>query len=493
MLVQQSGRKADADSPDRPPSGGPDRRPRAGPILAFLAALMLADVSLTALALALAYQLRFRAALLPYLEFHAWSEYAVLLAVECVVFPTVFLARGLYHFHRNISRLDELQRVFTGLAIGTVVVWAASAFVARDFSYSRAMMALNFAMAVLLIWLGRIALHFAFSLLLRRGAAEERVLIVGTGEMASAITEKIRQAPGWGYRVVGLVAPDGVPAAEGLAGLPLLGSAVDVEHVIRDYAITEVIIAEPALSHQDIVAIVDRCDRQRVSIKVFPDVFQIISSGVTISDLNGLPLLSMRDASLRGINRTIKRAVDVAISGIVLVVLSPVMLGIALLIKLTDPEGPVFYAQERVGLDGKIFTVLKFRSMRVDAESETGPVWARRGDPRATPLGRFLRRFSLDELPQFINVLLGDMSIVGPRPERPHFVEQFRHRIPRYWERHREKAGLTGWAQVNGLRGNTSIEERTAYDLWYVENWSLWLDFKIMLRTVVAIFRDSHG
>jgi exopolysaccharide biosynthesis polyprenyl glycosylphosphotransferase len=194
-------------------------------------------------------------------------------------------------------------------------------------------------------------------------------------------------------------------------------------------------------------------------------------------------LLTVRDVALRGWRFTLKRMVDIVGSVIGLILLSPLMLLTALLIKL-ESRGPAFYAQERMGLDAKPFSCLKFRSMRQDAEAQTGPVWATKDDPRRTRLGILLRRFSIDELPQFINILLGHMSLVGPRPERPVFVEQFRRSIPRYMDRHREKAGLTGWAQVNGLRGDTSISERTKYDLWYIENWSLWLDFKIILRTV---------
>jgi exopolysaccharide biosynthesis polyprenyl glycosylphosphotransferase len=184
--------------------------------------------------------------------------------------------------------------------------------------------------------------------------------------------------------------------------------------------------------------------------------------------------------------------VDVVGSVIGLILLSPLMLLTALLIKL-ESRGPAFYAQERMGLDAKPFSCLKFRSMRQDAEAQTGPVWATKDDPRRTRLGAFLRRFSFDELPQLINILLGHMSLVGPRPERPVFVEQFRRSIPRYMDRHREKAGLTGWAQVNGLRGDTSIIERTKYDLWYIENWSLWLDFKIILRTVFNWVFDKNA
>ncbi len=248
----------------------------------------------------------------------------------------------------------------------------------------------------------------------------------------------------------------------------------------------------PEASHQEILSIITRCEREKVSIKVFPDVFQIMASEVSIGDLNGLPLLTVNDIALHGWRLALKRAVDMLGSAIVLVILSPIMMLVAILIKLDSP-GSVFYPQERMGLDANSFMMLKFRSMRPDAEAQTGPVWATEDDPRRTRIGSFIRRFSIDELPQLINVLIGEMSLVGPRPERPVFVEQFKKSIPRYMDRHKEKAGMTGWAQVNGLRGDTSIIERTKYDLWYIENWSLLLDFKILLRTVVSVFSDNHA
>jgi exopolysaccharide biosynthesis polyprenyl glycosylphosphotransferase len=200
----------------------------------------------------------------------------------------------------------------------------------------------------------------------------------------------------------------------------------------------------------------------------------------------------MRDVALRGWRLTVKRVMDVVGSAITLVILSPLMMFLAVLIKL-DSEGPVFFTQERMGLDGKRFMMLKFRSMRTDAEEETGPVWATANDSRRTRLGTVIRRFSIDEFPQFINVLLGDMSLVGPRPERPVFVEQFKQSIPRYMDRHLEKAGITGWAQINGLRGDTSIIERTKYDLWYIENWSVALDLRIIVRTILNLFIDRNA
>jgi exopolysaccharide biosynthesis polyprenyl glycosylphosphotransferase len=316
------------------------------------------------------------------------------------------------------------------------------------------------------------------------------VIIVGSGEAAQIISNKIQHAPELGYRVVGFLAAPGVPIAEGLS---ILGSIDDLIRVIREQRASELIVAEASLTHQQVLEIVTGCARERINIKVFPDILQIMSTEVTTSDLSGLPMLQVRDIGLRGWNLALKRAMDIIVSATVLIVLSPAMLLIALLVKLTSGPGPVFYAQERVGLDGKPFQLVKFRSMREDAETGTGPVMTTPDDARRTPVGTFIRRLSLDELPQLINVLVGEMSLVGPRPERPIFVEQFSRIIPRYAERHNEKAGMTGWAQVNGLRGQTSIEERTKYDVFYVENWSLAFDIKILLKTIRAVVTDRNA
>jgi Undecaprenyl-phosphate glucose phosphotransferase len=262
-----------------------------------------------------------------------------------------------------------------------------------------------------------------------------------------------------------------------------LGNIESLPELIPAHEVDEVIIALPDADHQELLRIISLCERGGAVVKVYPDLFQIMASQISIDDLGGLPLVSVRDVALRGWKLTLKRAVDLAGASLGLVVLSPVMLVVAILIKLGSP-GPVFYIQERMGLDAKPFMVIKFRSMRQDAEKD-GPGWTTEDDPRKTRLGSLLRKTNMDELPQFINVVLGEMSLVGPRPERPHYVQQFRQSIPRYMERHREKAGMTGWAQVNGLRGDTSIWERTKYDLWYIENWSLSLDIKILIRTVL--------
>jgi Undecaprenyl-phosphate glucose phosphotransferase len=262
----------------------------------------------------------------------------------------------------------------------------------------------------------------------------------------------------------------------------ILGSLDELSRLVGREAVDEVIIALPNANSEDLLNVIAHCDRSTISIKVLPDQFQIMAGQLSVGELSGLPLLNLRDVALRGWKLTLKRAIDLVGSAIGLVLLSPLMFLIAIFIKLDSP-GPALYTQERMGLDGKRFYLFKFRTMRADAEAH-GPGWTRPDDPRRTRLGAFLRRTNLDELPQLINVLLGDMSLVGPRPERPIYVEEFRKRIPRYMERHREKAGITGWAQVNGLRGDTSIEERTKYDLWYIENWSVWLDIKIILMTI---------
>ncbi|MBI4301246.1 MAG: undecaprenyl-phosphate glucose phosphotransferase [Chloroflexi bacterium] len=461
-------------------------------LVAFGLVMAIIDIAMIIFSINLAYRLRFQSGLISYTIFHSWSNYIGLGVLEATIYPLVFALRGMYRFKRSLSVIDELQKVFISVSVGFVLTLAASPFVLRDFEYSRALLVFAWLLAILLIWVARLGQHGLYRLLLRRGAIEDRALIVGTGEMAKVIWQKIQGAPALGYRPLGFVSAN-TTAGESSQVTPILGTSEELSTIVRRHGVSEVIIAEPSLSHRHIMDIVDMCQGEQVNIKVFPDIFQIVSSEVTTTDLDGLPMVSVRDVALRGWNLALKRGVDILLSGAILIILSPLMWLIALLIKVTSPGAPVLYFQERVGLDSKPFPVIKFRSMIPGAETETGPVWAHKGDPRITRLGAFLRRFSLDEVPQFINVFFGEMSLVGPRPERPHFVEQFSQQVPHYLERHRVKAGLTGWAQVNGLRGNVSIEERTAYDLWYVENWDLGLDFKIMLRTLMAIFRGENA
>ncbi|MDH4136625.1 MAG: undecaprenyl-phosphate glucose phosphotransferase [Anaerolineae bacterium] len=463
--------------------------------LLLAVSLVVIDGLMTALAFFLAYWLRLWIKFpSPPVNIQPFPNYLGMMAVQVLTMLTVFFFSKLYHLKRGISRLDQFSIIFAASSIGNIISIAFTSLLFKnsplELDYSRGMVVYAWLLTIVLVFLGRI-FHDALRFSLRsRGVATDKVLIVGTGEVGQIILHKIRHSPRLGYEVVGFI--DGASAQEEVRDVPILGGVDDIPSLIDAYEIDEVIIGLPEASHQEILTVISQCEREKVSIKVFPDVFQIMASEVSIGDLGGLPLLTIRDIALRGWKLTLKRVVDLIGGAVGLVLISPLLMLISLLVKLDSP-GPVFYAQERMGLDARPFWMLKFRSMLKDAESQTGPVWATKDDPRRTKIGAFMRRFSIDELPQFINVLLGEMSLVGPRPERPVFVEQFRQSIPRYMDRHREKAGITGWAQVNGLRGDTSIAERTKYDLWYIENWSLLLDFKILLRTLIRVFADRNA
>jgi exopolysaccharide biosynthesis polyprenyl glycosylphosphotransferase len=487
-----------ARAPGRPAGPGLEtahgvpRRPRRRWLaLLFLFTQMLLDAGMVAAAYVIAYILRRNVDVRgPFIE-PSPDDYLYMLAVLVACTIIVFNVSGLYRLQRAVSRFDEFGKICGAVSLGTVITIAVlSLALADQFIYSRQLLITGWILCILLVMAGRVLHAGIVSLLRRCGVDAERVLIVGAGETGQIILDTIERSPHLGYRVVGFVS-DGEEAE--LKGVPVLGSTAQLADVVRLSHADEVIIALSGRSHQEILDLVYTCVDEPVSIKVYPDTFQLITNNeLSIGDLDGLPLVSVRNVALRGFNRVLKRSFDIVFSSLVLVLLSPLMLLLALLVKLESP-GPVFYAQERVGLDGLPFYALKFRSMVIGAEEQSGPVWAKQEDPRVTRLGRFMRRHSLDELPQFINVLFGEMSVVGPRPERPHFVEQFSQRIPRYMRRHIEKAGITGWAQVNGLRGDTSIEERTRYDLYYVENWSLLFDLKIIAKTALLVFRDRNA
>jgi exopolysaccharide biosynthesis polyprenyl glycosylphosphotransferase len=457
--------------------------------------LLLLDALLIMAAFTLAYQLR---ATIPWPEELATDvslfRYTGLLLVQIVnVIIALFFYR-LYYIPRAVSRVDQFYYIFAGVSIGTMMAVAVSTFIFKNdpfvMDYPRAMIVYAWLLTIVLLMLGRLVHQGVRNALRDWGIGKDRLLLVGTGDTARMILQRILWSPQLGYEPVGVVTTEPF-GGNNLLGIPALGPAEQLPELIEQYQIDEVIIAMPEMGHRETVRIISYCERGRVSIKVFPDIFQFITSQAGIDDLGGLPLLSVRDFALRGYLLIFKRLMDFAGSALGLIFLSPVMLLVGIAIKLESP-GPVFFVQERMGLDGKPFLMLKFRSMRKDAEKD-GPGWTTDNDPRQTRLGSFLRRLEMDELPNLINVFLGEMSLVGPRPEQAHYVEQFRRLVPRYMDRHREKGGMTGWAQVNGLRGDTSIEERTKYDLWYSENWSIWLDIKIILRTFWQIMERSNG
>ncbi len=455
--------------------------------------LFILDIFLIAIAFVLAYQLRVSVEWPePLVHIYPLSSYAGLMLLQiAAIVITLFLYKQ-YYIPRAVSRVDQSYYVFTAVSIGTLISVAISTFVFKNNSiildYPRAMIIYAWLLAIVLLLLGRLAHQMVRNKLRDYGWGKDRLIIVGSGEMAQIIIQRIQWSPYLGYELVGVV--NGADTIEEVQGIPVLGYPEDLPTLIEEFDVDEVIIAMPEKGHRETVRVISYCDRGRVSVKIFPDVFQFMTSEASIDALGGLPLLAVRDYALRGYMLIFKRVMDMIGAFIGLIFLSPLMMLIATAIKLESP-GPVFFIQERMGLDGKPFRMIKFRSMRNDAE-EHGPGWTTDNDPRQTRLGRFLRKVDVDELPQLINVLIGEMSLVGPRPEQAHYVEHFRKTVPRYMERHQEKGGMTGWAQVNGLRGDTSIEERTKYDLWYSANWSVLLDIKILLRTLWQLMERKN-
>ena len=352
----------------------------------------------------------------------------------------------------------------------------------EPFTFSRVFLAL-FAGLVLVLMIGnRVALRGLLrSASLHVGA--QRILVVGAGKIGLEISEKLLAHRDHGFEVVGFLDDDPGKQGRSFLGRPVLGTTRDVERVLAESPVDQVYVALPVEAHKKMMRVVQAVGSELVEVKLVPDILQYAAIKATLEDLDGTPVINLTQVPLQGWNSLVKRLVDLALSAAGLLVLLPLFPLLALAIWIED-RGPIFYKQERMGLDGRPFWIWKFRSMRVDAEASTGPIWAVQDDPRRTRLGGLLRRWSLDELPQLWNVLKGDMSLVGPRPERPSFVQEFRQRLPQYMLRHKVKAGITGWAQVHGWRGNTSIRKRLEYDLYYIENWSLGLDFKILWMTI---------
>ena len=458
---------------------------------AYVVALVVSDVVMLYLAFQLAAHLRIASDPRLFQQVDPLPTYDDIARLYVALMVATFALRRMYLPRRGTARVDSLYQVVAAVGLGWVVSLSATVLLFRSLDPPRLMLVYWGVLSIALVWLARALLDGLLRQAHRRGRDVERVLIVGDGEQAELVFAKIRAAPEIGYRVVGFIGDARSARADAIG--PHLGGLADIPTVVRDHQIGEILIAWPGLSHPQLVEIVSSCTRQHVNIHIVPDIFELMARPVETSEVTGLPLMRVRDVALRGWALMFKRAMDVTVSWTALVLLSPIMLLTALVIKVTSPNGPVLFVQERVGLDGRPFQMLKFRSMRPDAEVDTGPVWAVPNDPRRTRLGSFMRRFSMDELPQLINVLVGEMSLVGPRPERPEFVAQFARLVPHYRKRHTEKAGLTGWAQVNGQRGRASIEERTRYDLFYVENWSLAFDVKILLKTAAAIVSDENA
>ena len=470
----------------------------------LIAFYVVSDVVLAAWAFILAYGIRFESGLIPVTRgYPPIEQYIGVLPFVVVSVPLAFQIQGVYRLRRGRSRVDDFFAIFIGSVLAVVFgllstlyyqTYYASAAARADGGYevSRIVWAIFLGLNIVFTYASREAVREVLERRWRAGIGLKRVLIAGASDLGRMVADRLLRNREFGYQLVGFLDDRAGGDHIGYRGLPMLGRLDEVAEVARRERVDHLYVALPLEEHAKLLDLMGSASREVLDVKVVPDLLQFIALRARLDDLDGLPVINVNDVPLQGFNAWLKRTLDILLSACALVLLAVPLAVIALLVKWTS-EGRVLYMQERMGLDGRAFTVCKFRSMHDGAEETTGPVWARDDDPRTTPVGRWLRRFDFDELPQFWNVLKGEMSIVGPRPERPFFVEQFRHRIPQYMLRHKVKAGITGWAQVNGWRGNTSLAKRIECDLYYIENWSVSLDLKIMWLTILRVFRHRDA
>jgi Undecaprenyl-phosphate glucose phosphotransferase len=454
----------------------------------FATAVFVLDGALIVASWIGAYQLRFfrfPAPLgVPRLSFYLWFG-AVLTPVALLVLRSF----RLYRSARTASLARELLALAQGMAIVTSLAGLAS-FAARG-ELSRGMLLVFYVLSTFALCMSRIVIRGVLRALRRGGRNLRHVLVVGTGELAESLVAKMQEHRDYGFEVVGFVATRGKEVGGAIGGLPVLGTVPELARRVEETGAEIVYVALPRSEYQaEREALMQLAD-STAAVRLVPDLAWGFTLNTGVEDFDGMPVILVTETPELGWNAVVKRVFDLILSAALLLLLWPLLLAIALWVSL-DSRGPALYAQERMGMNGRRFRMLKFRTMNVDAEA-SGPGWTTPGDPRRTRIGGVMRRLSLDELPQLWNVLVGHMSLVGPRPERPIYVERFREKIPRYMLRHHVKAGITGWAQVNGLRGDTPLDERIRYDLYYVRHWSLGFDVRILALTVLRVFRDASA
>lgn len=452
----------------------------------FKSLMLLNDLLLVSLAWWAAYLIRFHTFLLMQREDYLFRHYVVAWLIILGVWATVFAGLDLYRPRRIFSRLREIVDLIKGSSLA-LLVFLAILFIIREIVVSRAVVAIFWLTSLVLLNLSHVSVREVLRVLRRRGYNRRLVLIIGAPAQARELLGKLVWYRHLGLEVSGIFFTDEWNLGPEPMGVRILRTRAELERVVHDRAVDQVFITLPLDQASKLAEIQQWLGDDPITVYYVPDFGQFAKLRGSVEEFDGLQIISLQSSPLDGWNALLKRTIDVSLGGLALWVFGPLMALIALAIKITSP-GPVFYRQERMGLDGQRFEMLKFRTMVQDAERFTGPVWAADNDPRVTKLGRWLRWTSLDELPQLINVLRGEMSLVGPRPERPPLIDEFRKSMPKYMLRHKVKAGMTGWAQVNGWRGNTDLETRIAHDLDYIENWSLWRDLRILSITLFRGF-----
>ena len=416
-----------------------------------------------------------------------FENYVGFLALIILLWSTVFTMAGMYSSKRMMRRTVEAYQVLRahGLALLVLIVLT---YLFATYRLSRGVfLYFGFMSAVLLVG-ARLTLRNYVRRLRARGQNLQTVLIAGTGDAGLALMHKLQRHPELGLALVGFV---GEKAGAVREGRPVLGTFADTLKVVQQQGVQKLIIALSRQEYQHLDAILASLKDEVIDVVLVPDLHEYLVLGCEVEEFDGVPLVALNETPMQGFNLFVKRSLDTALAAAALVVLLPLMAALAFIIKITS-KGPVFYRQERMSLGGRRFDMLKFRSMSTDQAGDV-ELLTKKDDPRVTPIGAFMRRTSLDELPQLFNVLCGDMSLVGPRPERTWVVGELRSKIPSYMLKHKVKAGITGWAQVNGWRGDTSLEKRIEYDLYYIRNWSLLLDVKILFLTVFKGFVNRNA
>ena len=458
----------------------------------FLSALFISDCLAIIGSWVASYYIRFNSSFLPSArEVPPIEQYVFPLLIVVVVFLINIKGFDLYQPPRGKSLANEFILILK-VTSSSILILAAVTFFYRGASYSRLTVLIFWVLVTLTMIFGHGLLRWFLMELRRQGFNLQRVLIVGTGQLGQAVADKIDLHPEIGFEVVGYLTDRPEKISSIFGGHKVLGIVKDVSKIIESERIGQLFIALPLDAYDRLEEVLAQLGEERVDVKVVPDLLRFMNLSSGVEDFDGLPVISLTGSPLYGWNIVLKRIIDIVCSVLGIILTIPLMVLIAILVKL-ESRGRILYIQDRVGFDGKIFPMLKFRSMREGAEKVSGPVWAMAEDNRRTWIGKILRKTSLDELPQFFNILKGDMSFVGPRPERPIFVDNFKKNIPHYMLRLKMKAGLTGWAQINGWRGNTSLEKRIEYDLYYIKHWSIWFDLKIIVMTLWRGILNRHA
>lgn len=420
-----------------------------------------------------------------------FRDYMLALIWIVPLFIILYWAMGLYSPKRVLGRRVEISKIVQANSLGIVLILTIL-FITKQQHFSREMAFLFYCVNIVLGIVVRLGIHMVLRAIRKQGFNQKHILLIGYSQSAEAYIDRIKSNPQWGYHVMGIL-DDNVTSGTEYKGIKVLGRIANLEIILPENKLDEIAITLGLSEYSKLEKVVAECEKSGVHTKFIPDYMKIIPTKPYTEDLLGLPVINIRYVPLsNAFNSFVKRCIDIVggICGIIL--FSPVMLIVAILVKATSP-GPLIYKQDRVGLHNKPFKMYKFRSMVVQKEQDEKKCWTTKGDSRVTPVGKFIRKTSLDELPQLLNIVKGDMSLIGPRPERPFFVDKFKEEIPRYMIKHQVRPGLTGWAQVNGYRGDTSIKKRIEYDLYYIENWTLGFDIKILFLTVFRGFVNKNA